>query len=184
MPNAHSIAQTTPNIHTSSQRDPGPITTVCGGPAANGEGVADTGAEHYRQRMAKIVRPVHGRVQVWLPFQRGSGNYDLLKELCGDLTRPQYNRRMGCFEVARAHLPALMDQLPAALRQPVDVVLHGSSQTKCVEACWNASPDSVWECVCSCAGRFHGTGAAPPKDLGGGLAVATDYTTHTFTLFP
>ena len=48
--------------------------------------------------MAKIVRPVHGRVQVWLPFQRGSGNYDLLKELCGDLTRPQYNRRMGCFE--------------------------------------------------------------------------------------
>jgi hypothetical protein len=140
--------------------------------------------EHYRRHMAKIVRPVHGRVQVWLPFRSGSGNYDLLKEMCGDLTRPEYNRTLRCFEVARSHLPVLLEQLPGALGQRVEVVLHGSSQTKCVEACWNASPDSIWECVCSCAGRFHGTRTAPPKDLGGGLAVATDYTTHTFTLLP
>jgi hypothetical protein len=134
--------------------------------------------------MARIVRPVHGRVQVWLPFRHGSANYDLLKDICGDLTRPEYNRSTRCFEVARHHLPALLDELPRALRQPVDVVLHGSTQTKCVEACWNASPDSTWECVCSCAGRFHGTRSGPPKQVGPGLAVATDYTTHSFTLFP
>jgi hypothetical protein len=138
----------------------------------------------YVLRMAKIVRPLHGRVRVWLPFRPGSGNYDLLKDMCGDLTRPEYNRDLRCFEVARAHLPTLLDRLPSELGQPVDVVLHGSSQTKCVEACWNASPDSLWECVCSCAGRFHGTRTGPPKDLGGGLAVGTDHTTNTFTVFP
>lgn len=134
--------------------------------------------------MAKIVRPVHGRVHVWLPFRPGSGNYDLLKAICGGLTRPEYNRSLRCFEVARTHLGALIEQLPRELAQPVEVVLHGSSQTKCVEACWNASPDSIWECVCSCAGRFHGTGTGPATDLGGGLAVATDYTTNAFTIYP
>lgn len=134
--------------------------------------------------MARIVRPVRGRAQVWLPYRSGNGNYELLREICGGLTRPEYDRASKCFLVAHAHVPDLMEELPRALGQPVQVVLHGSAQTRCVEACWNASPDTAWDCVCSCAGRFHGTGTAPTKDLGNGRAVTTDYTTHTFTLHP
>ncbi|UCN14607.1 hypothetical protein LFM56_17390 [Cellulomonas iranensis] len=134
--------------------------------------------------MVRIVRPVRGRVRVWLPYQRGSGNYDLLKDLCGGLTRPEYNRALKCFEVAREHLPVLMDELPRRLGRPIEVTLQGASQTKCVDACYGASPDTVWKCVCSCAGVYHGTGVGPPKHLADGLAVATEYTQHTFICYP
>ena len=135
--------------------------------------------------MARIVRPIGGRIQVELPYREAGGNYELLKEICGDLTRPKWNPGRKCFEVARAHFGALLAELPTALGTPVEVVLHGATQTKCVEACWrDASPKTVWECVCSCAGKFHGTGVAPPQDVGGGLFVETEYTTETYTVRP
>lgn len=135
--------------------------------------------------MARIVRPLHGRVQVEVPYRERGGNYTMLQEICGERTRPEWNPRRKCFEVARSHLGALLAQLPAELGIPVEVVLHGASQTTCVEACWrDASPETVWECVCSCAGKFHGTGVAPPKDLGGGLSVETEYTTESYTAWP
>ncbi|MFE5309526.1 hypothetical protein [Isoptericola sp. NPDC056605] len=134
--------------------------------------------------MARIVRPLHGRVRVWLPFRGGGGNYQLLKDMCGLRTRPDYNRDLKCFEVAREHLPVLLDELPGALGQPVSVALHGSAQTKCVEVCWNASPDTLWKCECSCAGRYHGSRTGPPKQVAPGLGVDTEYTKHEFTLFP
>ena len=134
--------------------------------------------------MAKIVRPLDGRARVWLPFRSGSGNYDLLRGICGERTRPEYNPSLKCFEVARDHVAALVELLPGELGQPVEVELHGSTQTKCVEACWTAKPETVFDCVCSCAGRYHGSQTGPPKDLGGGLAVETEYTTHVFTAYP
>ena len=134
---------------------------------------------------ARIFRPLHGRARVWLPWRgSGSANYTLLKELCGDLTRPEYNRELKCFEVARAHLPTLIEHLPAELGQPLEVTLEGASQTPCVDACWNASPHTVWDCVCSCAGEFHGQGAPPGTVVSPGIAIATQYTTHTFTVTP
>jgi len=135
--------------------------------------------------MARIVRPLHGRLQVHLPFRSGSGNYDLLHDICGDLTRPEYNRDRKYFEVARAHLGALIAQLPAELGGPVEVVLHGASQTRCVEACWrDAQPETVWGCECSCAGKFHGRGTPPPLEVDGGLFIETQYTTQTYTAWP
>lgn len=135
--------------------------------------------------MARIGRPPHGRIQVELPYRERGGNYTLLQDICGERTRPEWNPRRRCFEVARGHLGALLAELPAEPGVPVEVVLHGASQTKCVEACWrDASPETVWECVCSSAGKFHGTGIAPPKDLGGGLSVETEYTTEIYTAWP
>lgn len=135
--------------------------------------------------MARITRPLRGRLRVEVPFRRGDANYVLLREICGERTQVRYNRQQRCFEVARAHLGTLIDRLPAELGQPVEVVLHGAVQTKCVEACWrDARPETVWECECSCAGRFHGTGTPPPKDLGGGLYVDTNYTTYVHRVMP
>ena len=123
-------------------------------------------------------------MQVSLPFRPGSGNYDVLKELCGDRTRPAYNKELRCFEVAREHLTALIERLPTELGQPVQVVLHGATQTKCVEACWNAAPETRWNCLCSCAGRYHGSTTGPPTSVSAELAVETVYTTHEYTVRP
>jgi hypothetical protein len=136
--------------------------------------------------MARIVRPLHGRLQVQLPYRGGgSGNYDLLRDICGERTRPDYNRERKYFEVARGHLTTLVDELPAQLGAPVEVVLHGASQTHCVEQCWGAKrSDTFWSCECACAGKFHGTGSAPPLNVGGGLYIETEYTTQTYTAWP
>lgn len=134
--------------------------------------------------MPRIVRPLHGRVQLWIPYRRGSGNFDLLREICGPQTQGTYDPARGCFEVARSHLGALLEHLPGEIGQPIEVTLHGATQTRCVEACWNANPASYWECVGSCASLYHGTGNGPARHLGNGLAVDTEYTTRTFTIHP
>lgn len=56
----------------------------------------------------------------------------MLKDICGERTRPNWNASRKCFEVAREHLDELIAQLPAELERPVEVVLHGAAQTKCV----------------------------------------------------
>ncbi|MCI4685093.1 hypothetical protein [Candidatus Rhodoblastus alkanivorans] len=135
--------------------------------------------------MARIVRPLRGRLQVTLPFRPGSGNYDLLHDICGQQTKPEYNRERRYFEVAPAHLRTLIEQLPAELGRPVEVVLHGASQTRCVVECWrDASPDTIWTCVCSCAGKFHGTKIQPSTQIDDRLSVDTEYTTETYTAWP
>lgn len=77
-----------------------------------------------------------------------------------------------------------MAQLPRRLGQPVEVTLHGGGADPVRGSLLQCVTNTVWECVCSCAGRFHGTRSGPPKQLADGLAVATDYTTHTFTCYP
>lgn len=140
--------------------------------------------KRYVVGMASIVRPLRGRTKVKIPYQPGSGNRDLLKRICGEQTRPRYNRNEKCFEVAREHLRALIEQLPGELGTRVEVTLHGATQTTCVEACWNASPETRWDCECSCAGQYHGEGVGPPLIVRDGLAVETEYTTHTFIVCP
>jgi hypothetical protein len=134
--------------------------------------------------MASIYRPLQGRTEVRIPYKPAPGNREMLKRICGENTRPSYNSSTRCYEVAREHLPALIDQLPDELGMPVDVTLQGAAQTKCVEACWNARPETIWNCECSCAGRYHGAGTGPRLMVREGLAVETDYTTHTFTAYP
>jgi hypothetical protein len=134
--------------------------------------------------MAQIIRPVHGKLRVTLPFRPGGANYDLLKTICGDQSRPQWNRELRCFEVARGHLVKLIDQLPNEVAGPVEVVLYGARQTKCVSACWDANPDTRWECVCSCAGANHGTRRPLTMQVSTDLSVDTEYTYMSYLVGP
>jgi hypothetical protein len=134
--------------------------------------------------MARIVRPVRGKLHVTLPYQPGGANYGVLKAICGGRTRPEWNREHRYFEVAREHLAKLIHQLPNAIGQRVEVVLHGATQTKCVSACWAANPDTRWDCVCSCAGSNHGTGHPLPTQVSADLAIQTDYTTERYVINP
>ncbi len=132
--------------------------------------------------MAQIVRPVAGKLRVRLPYRPGGANYALLRGICGTRTQPEWNGRHRYFEVARAHLQKLIAQLPDAIGEPVEVILEGASQTRCVSACWAANPDSRWGCVCSCAGSNHGTGRPLRAQVSAELSVETEYTTsrHMF----
>lgn len=134
--------------------------------------------------MAQIVRPVKGKIQVSLPYRPGGENYGFLQAICGERSRPEWNRRGGYFEVARVHLAKLIDQLADEIGQPVELVLCGASQTKCVSACWAADPDTRWECVCSCAGANHGTGRPLPVQVSTDLSIDTDYTSERYLLKP
>lgn len=104
-----------------------------------------------------VLAPVTGRLVVGLPFQPGGGNYRLLREVCGQRTRPTYDRQRRAFLVARDHL----DRLLAALVRDfgaVDLTRHGSTATKCVAACLLALGS---DCTCSCAGEHHGANVLP-----------------------
>ena len=116
--------------------------------------------------MAQIVRPVKGKLLVRLPYRPAGQNYGILKAICGERTRPEWNRDRGRSEVAREYLGRLIDQLPNEIDQPVEVVLHGAVQTRCVAKCWDASPGTRWECVCSCAGANQGSRQPLPTSLG------------------
>jgi hypothetical protein len=134
--------------------------------------------------MTQIVRPVKGKLQVTLPYQPAGANYRLLKAICGEHTRPAWNPKRRYFEVAREHLVKLIDVLPDEIGHPVEVVLHGATQTKCVTACWGANPDTRWECLCSCAGANHGTGQPLPKQVSADLSVDTEYTSMNYLVHP
>lgn len=105
-----------------------------------------------------VLAPVRGRLLVRLPFQSGGGNYRLLREVCGQRTRPTYDRQRRAFLVARDHLDRL---LTALVREfgAVDLTRHGSTRIVCVAACLLARGS---DCTCTCAGEFHGHSVAPP----------------------
>lgn len=134
--------------------------------------------------MMQIVRPVKGKLRVTLPYQPPGVNRRLLKAICGKQTRPVWNAERRYFEVAREHLVKLIDVLPNKIGHPLEVVLHGATQTKCVTACWAANPDTRWECVCSCAGSNHGTGQPLPMQVSADLSVGTEYTAESYIVQP
>lgn len=131
---------------------------------------------------ASIVRPVSGKLRIELPYQPAGANYDLLKRVCGERTRPKWAGRY--FVVARQHLAKLIERLPNELGTDVKLIMHGATQTLCVSACWAANPATYWECVCSCAGTNHGTGVPFSKQVSSDLSVETQYTTNTRWLRP
>lgn len=75
------------------------------------------------------------------------------------------------------HTPKLINEL-AVLFGGIRVVQHGGV-TLCVEPCWNASPDTSWDCECSCAGRNHGTGHPI-----GAIVSTSDSTTGALSAAP
>lgn len=135
--------------------------------------------------MATVYRPVSGPIQVRLKYRPGGANYGILKDVCGDLTRPQWNDGHKCFDVARDHMSKLVADLANLSGEVVTVTLVGAAQTMCVEQCWRLKPrDTRWDCVCSCAGRNHGSGSPLPLQVDADLSVQTDYTSETYTIYP
>lgn len=100
-----------------------------------------------------ILRPVHGRIQVWTPYR--PGNRGLLRE---HLPPGCQLAREGCvWTVARVHLRRMINAcLDAwdAVRIVSDYRSVQKCDTRCVEALGT-------DCVCSCLGDNHGAGTAP-----------------------
>lgn len=131
-------------------------------------------------RTAWVYRPLKGRTTIRLPYAAAGGNFDLLKEICGERTRPQYDKPH--FSVARAHTPAVIDGLADHFDR-VEVTLEGSARTTCVEACWTAKPETAWDCICGCAGKNHGTGKPEGAyAIAPGLVIETETTTHSYVI--
>lgn len=83
--------------------------------------------------------------------------YEMLEDMIGATRRGQvkYDKQSRSFSVARSHTVELINGLVERFGK-VHVVQYGGAE-RCVEACWNARPDTAWTCECSCAGRNHGT---------------------------
>lgn len=129
---------------------------------------------------AKVYRPLKGRTQISLPFQSGSGNYDLLKEICGEATRPKYEKPV--FTVSRQHTTTVIDGLAERFDR-VEVTLEGNSRSTCVSECWDADPANVADCVCGCAGKNHGTGKPEGAyTIAPGLVIEHETTTYQYVI--
>ena len=129
---------------------------------------------------AKVYRPLKGRTEIRLPYQPGSGNYDLLKEICGEGTRPKYEKPV--FTVARNHTQSVINGL-AERFDSVDVTLEGNARSTCVSECWDADPKNVADCVCGCAGKNHGTGKPEGAyTIAPGLVIENETTTYRYVI--
>lgn len=111
-----------------------------------------------------------------LPWRGGSSaNYEWLKAICGERTRPKYNPISKCFLVARPHAQYVIDALVKEYGQ-VKVTQYGHTSVTCVEKCWNAKLETIAECECGCAGANHGSGRPLDTVLQGGLSVQHELT--------
>lgn len=120
------------------------------------------------------------RASIQLPWRGSStANYDWLKEVCGERTRPLYDRQAKRFLVARPHAQHVLDALVDEFKQ-VLVVQYGHAATTCVEPCWNARPDTVTDCECGCAGANHGSGSPIGREVKDGLSVSHELTRATY----
>lgn len=84
-----------------------------------------------------------------------SDNYELIEEYIDASQRGQVRYASGSFSVARGHTQALIAGLARRFGQ-VHVIQYGGVNT-CVEACWDANPETVALCECACAGSNHGS---------------------------
>jgi hypothetical protein len=116
------------------------------------------------------------RASIKLPWRGSSeANYSWLKEVCGPRSRPKYDPALKCFLVARSHTQRVIDALVKEYDQ-VSLIQFGHTATTCVEQCWNANPDKVIDCECSCAGTNHGSGVPLGKEIQDGLSVRHEFT--------
>lgn len=104
----------------------------------------------------------------------------MLKEICGEATRPKYERPI--FTVASNHTTTVINGLAERFDR-VEVTLEGNARSTCVSACWDADADNVADCVCGCAGKNHGTGEPEGAyTIAPGLVIENEITTHTYVV--
>ena len=132
-------------------------------------------------RVSMILRP-RERASIALPY-RGSprANFDWLKEVCGDRTRPRYDRSSRRFLVARPHAQHVLAALVDEFNQ-VFVTIYGYTRTTCVERCWNANPETIADCECGCAGANHGSRHPMGTQVQQGLSVQNDLTSAEYVV--
>lgn len=99
-----------------------------------------------------LVLPVRGRACIDMPYR--ADNRAWLKTVCGRLTRPEWNKTTGRWEVARNHAIDLLEPLTERFGV-LDLVRYGAARVKCDTRCWDATGQ---DCTCSCAGVNHGGG--------------------------
>lgn len=123
-----------------------------------------------------------GRVRVRLPYQSGSANYDLLRDILRPSTvQIKYSSAERLFSVARTHAPHLIQGLAARFGS-VTVRQYGWKQTTCVDQCWNARPETAWDCECGCAGTNHGSGHPLRHLVNSALSVEGEYTVNEWVV--
>lgn len=116
-----------------------------------------TAANASPRRRPTIIRPVRGRLHVWLPFKAsGIHNREWIKTGFGTgrNLRPELVSPENVWRVSRAHLEACVEAI-ADTCGAVDVFLQFSEAQGCDERCMKARGD---ECICSCLGTNHGGG--------------------------
>lgn len=117
-----------------------------------------------------------------LPWRGSSGaNYDWLKAICGERTRPKYDSESKSFLVARPHAQYVIDALVKEYGR-VKVMQFGHTATTCVEQCWNAKIETIAECECGCAGSNHGSGRPLDTMIQSGLSVQQEFTKATYVV--
>lgn len=88
------------------------------------------------------------------PSKPASYNRSWLKSVLGAGTRPNWNRTMKRWEIARSHLWVLTSALADRFGE-VEVLVEFNTTEQCSKTCRKAT-NPVYECVCNCKGKFHG----------------------------
>jgi hypothetical protein len=106
-----------------------------------------------RKYTPTILRPLKGRIHVVLPYQDPKWfNRTWIKTVCGDRTRPIWNKFGGYWEISRSHflivLKAMLDKYGT-----VDIYEDHSDIEICNVSCQDAVGN---ECTCRCLGVNHG----------------------------
>lgn len=108
-----------------------------------------------REPPVRIRRQLRGRILMKLPYDRSNRGW--IKDVVGERARPEWNRDLGQWEVARSHYRLLVEA--AAERWGlVRVYEEHAYLERCTGSCQSANPETVWECSCVCGGDHHGGG--------------------------
>lgn len=99
-----------------------------------------------------VWRFPEGRLAVRMPYR--PGNRAWLKETLGARIRPDWDKRRGCWWVARAHFTTVVEALAQRFGR-IDVYIDFRGLERCDTRCKRARGR---ECDCRCFGKHHGRG--------------------------
>jgi len=99
-----------------------------------------------------VWRPVEGRLVIKMPF--APTNRAWLKAVLGSRIRPDWNKELRRWEIARNHFGPVVEALANRLGK-IDVYMDFRQVERCDTRCRKAKSR---ECTCSCLGKHHGCG--------------------------
>lgn len=99
-----------------------------------------------------VWRPLEGRLVIKMPYS--TTNRSWLKEVLGARIRPEWNKELKRWEIARNHFGPVIEALADRLGK-IDVYMDFRQVERCDTRCRNARGR---ECTCSCLGKHHGKG--------------------------